>query len=274
MDDGAPASRVAGRIHTAALAIPFALSLVVQFAGRAPTPMAAPAPRPALAFDQYLVDLGQALPSEEVRVRFQFTNRSLHDVKIKELVPSCGCLQPQLKKWVYAPGESGRFDLRVQTANQLPGHKEYQVGIKYLDPEPRETNVVFRVQLSENQVFVRPPVLALSIPSGAPPTVQEVKITDRRGLHLNIVRADCSRNLAAVEQLEAAEGENGEWIARLKVTVPGNLPPGRHDTMVRIFTNDPAYRMLRVPLTIEVRPSAAIVDPQVRTAGGADDTDG
>lgn len=274
MDDGAPPSRLAGRIHAAALAIPFALSVLVQLVGRAPSPMAAPPRRPALAFDQYVIDLGPVAASEEVRVEFHFTNRGPEEVKINELTPSCGCLQPQLKKWVYAPGESGRFMLRVQTANQLAGQKEYQVGIKYNDPEPRETSVVFRVQLSENQVFVRPPVLALSIPSGSPPTVHEVKITDRRPRHLNIVRADCLRNLAAVELLEETEGEAGEWTARLKVTVPGNLPPDRYPTMVRIFTDDPAYRMLRVPLTIEVRPSATIVDPQVRTASGTKATDG
>ena len=249
--------------------VPFVLSLAVQVFGRSPTPMAAPPVRPSLAFDQYLIDLGPVGPSEEVAVAFRFMNRGSNRVTIEQLVPSCGCLQPELKQTVYAPGEAGKFNLRVQTANQLPGSKEYRVAVKYVDSGPREANLVFRVVLPLNQVFVRPPALAVSLFPGAAATEQIVQIFDHRAEHLNITRVDCYRNMAAVEQLEAGADEHGHWRARLKVTVPGNLRPGRIETMVRIFTDDPDYHMLRVPLVIDVRPSHSIVDPQVRTAGGS-----
>src|SRR5262249_50310467 len=154
------------------------------------------------------------------------------------LVPSCGCLQPELKQKAFAPGESGSFKLRVQTANQLPGPKEYQVTVKYSDPEPREATVMFRVVLPLNQVFVRPPVLAFSIFPGAPPIEQEVSILDGRARHLKITRVDCYRNLASVEELESNSDESGHWRGRLNVSVAADLPPGRHETMLRIFTDD------------------------------------
>jgi hypothetical protein len=268
MHDGKHPSPLAVRLQAAGLCVPFVLSLFVQLTGRAPGPMAAPPIRPALAFDQYLIDLGPVEPSEQVAVPFRFTNRGKSRVTINELLPSCGCLQPELKQKVFAPGKSGSFKLRVQTANQLPGPKEYQVTVKYSDPQPREASVVFRVVLPLNQVFVRPPALAFSTYAGAPPTQQEVSILDGRARHLKITRVDCYRNLAFVEQLEGELAETGHWRGRLNVSVAANLPSGRHETMIRIFTDDPDYRMLRVPLVIDVRGTSTIVDPQVRTTGG------
>src|SRR4029077_20650754 len=100
--------------------------------------------------------LGPVAPSEEVFAHFDFINRGQSAVTITALVPSCGCLQPQMNKKVYQPGTSGNFLVRVQTANENPGLKEYHVAIRYMDPEPREADVVFRVVLPDNQVFVRP----------------------------------------------------------------------------------------------------------------------
>src|SRR5262249_37660976 len=115
----------------AGIAIPFFLALAAQAIGPRPAPMAALPVRPALAFNQYLVDLGEVPPREEVDAHFDFANRGAATVKIDQLVPSCGCLQPQLKKMVYEPGESGRFVVRVQTANEQAGQKEYHIGVKY-----------------------------------------------------------------------------------------------------------------------------------------------
>lgn len=251
-----------------ALAIPFLLSLIAQFAGPSPAPMAAPPARPALAFHWYLVDKGPVAPSEEVSVPFHFTNRGHGDVNITELVPSCGCLNPELKQRHYVPGETGGFKLRVQTANQLPGQKEYQVTVKYSDPEPREASVVFRVVLPENQVLIRPPALLFSLPEGSPPTEQEIHVVDLRDRHLKVTRVDCHRKIAAVEQLDDEVDDLGRWRGNFKVVVPGDLPARRYDELVRIFTDDPDYPMLRVPLVIDVRSPRTITDPHVRAASG------
>jgi hypothetical protein len=154
------------RLTAAGLAFPFLLAVAAQAVGPKPAPMAAPPERPALAFDQYLVDLGLAPPSEEVHAHFEFVNRGRHPVTITDIVPSCGCLKPTLKKNEYQPGASGYFFVRVETANELPGQKEYRITVKYTDPEPRETDVTFRVALPDNQVNV---TRALIFHTGAEP---------------------------------------------------------------------------------------------------------
>jgi hypothetical protein len=267
MDDALRRSWIR-RLPIAGMAIPFLFAVAAQVVGPQPRPIAAAPARPSLAFDQYLVDLGAVGPSEEVFAHFDFTNRGPATIANVQLVPSCGCLQPRLNKASYEPGESGHFMVRVQTANEAAGQKEYSVAVKYADPEPRETIVVFRVVLPENQIFVAPRALVLFQEGGSSLPPQEIEITDRRGGHLNITRVDCTRDVARVELAGSEIDVNGNWHGHLKVTLPAKLPPGRVDAMIRIFTDDPDYHMLRVPLILQGPSARKIIDPHLRSASG------
>ena len=273
---------VLSKLPAAGIAIPFVLALLAHAAGPRPGPVAAAPVPPALAFDQYLVDLGRVRASEDVVAHFDFTNRGSKDVEITDLVASCGCLMPHLKKKVYLPGESGFFTLNVQTANQAAGQKEYTVTVKYSDPQPQEALVVFRVVLPDDQVLVRPIALffyqlgdeqpgdelASAARLGIEP--QAFEITDRRSRHLNIRRVECSRSEVQVELRDDEVDETGIWHGRFRVRVEGRLPPGHREAVVRIFTDDPddRYRVLRVPLFMEGPSRRKKIDRQVRHAGG------
>jgi len=260
------------RLPAFSIVLPFLLALVAHSASPRPRKIVAAPARPALAFDQYLVDLGPVAPSEEVRAHFDFTNRGKAPVTVTALVPSCGCLQPQMKKKSYRAGESGNFVVRVQTANENSGLKEYTVTVKYTDPEPREVDVIFRVVLPDNQVFVRPRALAFyqlgeqKSATGIAP--QKIEVTDRRDRHLKITRVECSRDIAQIALDEPEIDGDGHWLGRLTVTVPNRLPPGRLEAVVRIFTDDPDYKVLRVPLIIEGGSPRKTIDRQIRTASG------
>jgi hypothetical protein len=251
------------------ICVPLLLAFAAHFAGPRPARILAAPVRPALALDQYLVDLGPVAPSEEIRAHFDFTNRGKAPLTVTDLVPSCGCLQPQMKKKTYRPGESGNFVVRVQTASENPGLKEYTITIRYTDPAPREVDVVFRVVLPDNQVTVRPRALAFYQLGEQGPGIapQKIDVTDRRGRHLNITRVECSRDIADVELAEVDFDEAGHWHAQLNVTVPNRLPAGRVEATVHIFTDDPAYRMLRVPLIIEGGSPRKLLDPHLQPAG-------
>lgn len=232
------------------IAVPFVLSLLTRAGGVAPHPAAAPPARAALAFDQYLVDLGNVTPSEEVFAHFGFANAGDSAVNITELIPSCGCLQPQLKRNVYQAGETGHFILRVQTANQEAGPKEYRVRVKYTDPQPREAEVLFRVTLPDNQVLVRPRALAFYQMSGQP-TTQEIEVLDSRPEGLVVQSVRSSTEMATVELGDPEVDDQNRLKWRVKVTAAGAVPPGRWDGVVTIATSDPTYPRLRVPLIIQ-----------------------
>lgn len=277
MED-APARRLVPSLLAAGMALPFLLALVAHVAGPYPAPVAAGPTRGALAFDQYLVDLGPVPATQDVAAHFDFTNRGSHPVEIVSLEPSCGCLRPRLGKidetpttsrrdptaaaprpWVekkvYEPGEEGFFSLRVQTANQSPGQKEYTVKVKYKDPQPRETLVTFRALLPDDQVLVRPIALMFyQIGEGSRATPpREFEVIDKRPEHLNIARVECSRREIEITEVGNEVDEDGVWHGRFVVTVPDKLPPGHSETIIRIYTDDPAenYRVLRIPLYLE-----------------------
>src|SRR5579863_4082336 len=92
MDD-AIRRRFWNRLPAAGMVLPVFLALLAHIAGPKPGPVAAAPPKPALAFHQYLVDLGNVTASEDVVAHFDFTNRGSNEVEITELVASCGCLQ-------------------------------------------------------------------------------------------------------------------------------------------------------------------------------------
>ena len=127
-------------------AFPFLISIVFHASGQtAQTPQSTSVP-PSLAFDQYLVNLGPVPvpPRPIVLAHFPFMNRGTQPAVITELIPSCGCLNPQLEKRSYEPGESGEFLLRVVTTREEPGPKEYSVRVLYQDPQPLEVELTFK----------------------------------------------------------------------------------------------------------------------------------
>ena len=279
MDD-ATRQRFISRLPAAGIALPFILAVLAQIAGPKPGPVAAAPAPPALAFQQYLVDLGHVTASERVLAHFDFTNRGSKDVEITELVASCGCLQPHLKKKVYKPSESGFFSLKVQTANQSPGQKEYTVAVKYNDPAPQEALVVFRVFLPDEQVVVRPIALffyqletetaddELESPARMGIKSQKVEITDRRSRHLSIRKLECSNPDVKLELQDDELGDDGTWHGRFDVSIDGPLSPGHREAVVRIFTDDPddRYQVLRVPLYMEGPSRRKRIDRNVRPA--------
>lgn len=239
--------------------VPFLLSVLVHTA-RPSMPLVIPSPdRPALAFDQYLVDLGEIEPTTEVRGLFHFENRGRTTVEIREVVPSCGCLTPQISSHALAPGEVGRIVLRMQPASELPGRKEYYADVRYSDGQPRETRLTFRLEIPEQHLSVKPKAL-LVYQSGDQPTMQTLTVTDNRPDPARILGATVNSPFVQV-RLQAERQEPGVGRqTEFEIAVSGELPVGEHKALVTIETSDPLSPKLRVPLLLHRRD--AIKTPQ------------
>ena len=244
--------------------VPFALALVAHGFGPRPSPLATAAERPALAFQQYLVDLGRVPPLEEVSARFRFVNMGERPLTIGQIIPSCGCLQPRLSRKTYAPGETGELVVRVQTASEAPGGKAYHVQVDYDDGQPRQAELDFRVELPDRQVIVRPRALTI-YQFGTKPTVEELVVTDYRSEPLSVEGVSCSSPLVQLELGTSDADADGNVRHRVQVKLAATIPPGVHRALVRIYTNDATYRELKVPLVIQGQ-SAAV--PQTAVAPG------
>lgn len=229
--------------------IPAGATLAATLAGPHAQPMSGLSDRPGLAFYQYLVDLGAVRPSEEVTARFAFANTGTEPITIQEIVPSCGCLKPTLRRKTFAPGKSGDFLARIRTAGETAGLHEYTLVVKYTDPQPREELLTFRVRLPDNQVSIEPKAL-LAYQLNGSSTTSEVLIRDRREQPLELLNVVTSSSLIRAELGPKSLDESGHPQYKVLVTMAGKIPGRVFNGLVTVFTNDPTYRTLKVPVRI------------------------
>lgn len=235
--------------------LPFVLAVLVHTA-RPSVPLAIVAPsRPALAFDQYLIDLGRIQPTSEVRGTFVFENRGRRPVEIQEVHPSCGCLQPQLSTRRLEPGEAGAVILRMQPANETPGRKEYYADVRYADPDPRTVRVTFRLELPEQQLAVKPRALLVYQLSDTP-TVHTISVSDTRDQPVQILDAAVNSAFVTITRRGSHRTAEHGQVTEFDVEVSPNLPSGRHDAVVTIKTSDPRSPVIRVPMLMNGRPQS------------------
>ncbi|MFN9375289.1 MAG: DUF1573 domain-containing protein [Planctomycetaceae bacterium] len=243
----------ARRLQFVVWSLPLCLATLSHVWGSSSRAMAKIPAGPTLSFEQYLIDYGQVVPTEEVRTHFGFMNMADRPIQIDRLEPSCGCLQPRLdeKYRELDPGERGEFLIRIQTANQAVGPKEYTVIVHYRDPEPRQTTVRFRVTLPDNQVALKPRALMMYL-SGSSPMVQTAEVIDRRPNKFEIVKLEVEpAHLATVEPSGEFDDSEDHRHYKLRIEVNPELADGSHRGVIWVHTNDPAYQTLRLPLAVQ-----------------------
>ena len=237
-----------------AVAMPCFVSIGFRQAGARPTESAGVVDRPGLTFDQYAVNLGKVPAAKVVQARFGFRNTGAEPVTITKLEPSCGCLQPKIEKTTYAPGEAGTFYLRSDAATQESGPKEYWLTVNYEDPEPRQTKLLFKLELPEQRVTISPRALTFYQFSDQP-TTQTFTVSDFRHQPLTVLRASCKSRFVDVKvnPLSAEEKVAGPQ-AEIAVTVAGEVPAGLQEGVVKVETDDETYPTLWIPIQIVGKP--------------------
>ena len=231
---------------------PCLVSLGFHIAGPQPQPATPPEERPALAFDQYAVNLGPIEPISHARGLFRFTNFSDRNVTVTSLLPSCGCLKPQLDKLEYAPGETGQFWVSVATAGEQPGPREFTITVRYLDPDPQTVVLTFSLELPARQVYVNPRAL-LVYQLSEESTSKEIVVSDNRLDPLTITGVECKADFVTAELGETATDEEGVQQTRINVKV-APVPLGSYNALVRIHTDDAKFPVLYIPLRVHRQP--------------------
>ncbi len=244
-------SRMISRSLSCAALLPFFAAVVAHVGSTPAAPIHNQPELPPLAFSQYAVNLGEVTPRPVIPAHFDFVNAGDAPVTITKLEPSCGCLNPQLvgDKEVYAPGERGRFYVSVRTANESAGPHAYTVGVHYSDQRLHEDQLVFRLTLPERKVSVEPPEIYFYQLTGEPDS-RTIYVTDYRSSGLEVLEATCSLEFVTVEVLPREQDENGNERTPIRVSVAGDVPPGRAIRAVRIRTNDPDFEQLHAAVVI------------------------
>lgn len=231
--------------------LPFVTAVYAHWSGSQVQTSTAGEPKPALAFETYLVDVGRVKETSRVlAARFRFKNLSDQTVTVKELVPSCGCLNPKLDKKVYLPNEVGEFQLKMETASESPGQKEYFVDFKYDDVKERSVRLTFKLELPTRRLVVKPKALVIyQFTPGR--TIHPVTVSDfRTDKNFEIVSAKSTTKYAKVE-LGKLEIKDGIRQHKLEVIVEDVVPSGKHHGLIVIKTNDHDFPELYVPIVVQ-----------------------
>lgn len=204
--------------------------------------------RADLHFPEPRVERGTVRSGVPLAQQFNFVNQGPGAVTITDLRASCGCLAPRLEKRTYQSGESGAIFLEVNTLSQPPGPNAWGVDVHYQDAGQEQ---IKRLDLLVNlitEVKVEPARLNFST-TGA--LRHQVVVTDQRPQPFRVTQARCSSPFLLAD-VQAAEGPTAA-VQRVSVEVTAQLPEGRHELVLSIFTDDPTYRELRVPVTVNKR---------------------
>ncbi len=235
--------------------------------------------RPALAFMQHAVDLGEVPSTGTIPGFFDFWNRGESSIEISEIKPSCECLGPKLaaEKRVYEPGERGRIFVSVATANEQSGAKHYTLAVAYrelLNPKSNQNSakqkrdgtesVTFKMTIPERKVTVTPSEVYFYQLSGVADH-REIIVADHRGSKLEIVDASVSSEYASITVGEAHLTGRGVWETPVRIDVEADIPSGRQIAFATILTSDPDYDRIRIPILIEGKSS------KIQLTSGTDD---
>lgn len=252
-----------------ALLLPALISLGHTLASHTTLPGIAGGNRPALAFDQYLINLGQPEPRALHQVNFHFDNRSTRPVTITEVKPSCGCLAPKIvnlsqqKQAVeakqFSPGDHGALILGIRPAKESPGEKSYSVAISYNDGQPRTEILEFRITLPKKKLTIEPNELYFYQVSGEPDS-RTVTVTDFRDqpVKINSVQAITEGSKETAKPFDGvnvtlgdmSRGSEGEALWPIQVDVAPHMPAGRHQGWIVISTSDTENPHVKIPFVL------------------------
>lgn len=229
----------------------FAVALAL-FAGAARAELICPQPR---------FDAGRLRTGVSLRHRFVLANRGKETIRIVEVKPGCGCLKPALDRDVLAPGEEASVSVEVGTVTQAEGKNSWRVLVRYREGRA-EGELPLHVEADlVADVSIRPAALLLHTSTAIGHTLT---LVERRETPLTVRAASSCPQVDVRVEPPALDGE--AWRRAVHLQVRADLPDGRHEGVVCLYTDDVSCPELKVPFTIvkrcrgAVTPTPAAVD--------------
>ena len=200
-----------------------------------------------LTFAEPTASAGTVYTGVPLTHRFQFQNTSSHVVQITQVHTHCGCSTPRLTQLIYQPGDKGVLDLDVLTLTQPAGPHTFSVHIDYaVEGVNKETEVLLQaVLISEMTIEPAKLVVPADHVDQHPFTLRETRPDP-----LLIVDARTSLPHVTVRMTDAKRDESGAWTRSLRLVVDPELPPGKHEARLDLYTTDQKYEHLQAPFVL------------------------
>jgi uncharacterized protein DUF1573 len=208
----------------------------------------APSENTPLYCAQPVADRGQVRGGPVLAHQFEFSNRAASELAIVHVQPSCGCLAPKLSATRLKPGESATLALSIGTISQPAGDNLWSVRLYYRvagESENRIAELRVKAKLVK-EVSLEPAALRLM---GGPGLAHEITLIDRRAKPLDLTGAFPSSNRITATMGDWKKTDAG-WMRKIQVKLAENCPPGKHEEIIQILSQDGDYGEIRVPVTV------------------------
>jgi hypothetical protein len=206
--------------------------------------------RADLHFDQPLAEAGEVRAGAPLVHRFTFVNDGKEPAEITETRVSCGCLKAGVEKANIPVGGRGEVTLEVNTLAASAGQHNWYLYVTY---HCGKTTYEMSLRLSGEvvtEVSVEPAAVTVFAGSAVG---HEIILTDLREHPLTISSLQASSPKLHTHIVQASTDAQGHQVQKIELEVAPDYPEGRHEEMVDIYTDDPSYRDLRVPVTVVKR---------------------
>jgi hypothetical protein len=205
--------------------------------------------RADLRFAAPRAKVGELRSGAKVAHSFAFVNEGPDAVEILEARPGCGCLTPLPARRVYGPGEEGSIPLEINARGQSAGPHTWRLALRYrAGAAERETTLEVTAQVL-TEVTLQPAALTLFADG---PLTQEIVLTDTRPHPLTVTATATSCPALRARLTEPYRDGLGHWLRKITLEIDA-CPEGRHAERLLVYTNDPDYRELEVPITLVKR---------------------
>jgi len=154
---------------------------------------------------------------KSVVAKYRFTNVGTAPITIKDVRNSCGCTTAALKKWEYAPGESGEIEANFQFAGHI-GHQEKWIFVT-TSAAPREPTLLRLIVNIPIAVTIEPEFVMWSIGDQLAPKTIRIVVSD--GFPAKIVSVQVNNPAVKLELREVRAGKEVE----VTVTPPNTSKP-------------------------------------------------
>jgi hypothetical protein len=226
------------------------------------------AARAELRCDDPKVSLGDDKAGKPVSHRFTLVNRGPDVAEVTLVQPSCGCLKPQLAERRLRPGETGVLVLAVNTLTTPSGPNAWRVQVFYAERgKPSELTLTLLASVVK-EISIQPAALVLHTGTSVG---HEVTLTDGRSVPLSVTQVRTTEPTLRGALVDSRRDDAGRQVLAVRVDVLAGFPDGRHDETLQIFTSDPEYPELRVPVTVvkQSRASVSAAPAEVRWTADA-----
>jgi hypothetical protein len=202
-----------------------------------------------LAGPSSTVNLGTVRGGPMIATTVRVTNRGDAALTIIGSRTTCGCVVSKPPAGPIAAGASADVAVEIATLTQPDGLNRWTIGLRYqMAGEAQVREWDHRIEATLVREVGLSPAAVTLIGSGAS-LAHEVTLTDRRPspLVLKLIHASSPRIRAGVARDWTKTGAGWELTVRVGI---GECPPGRHDEFVTLYTDDPDYREIKIPVNV------------------------